>query len=345
MLDVSSKGMELHLRIDKDSIRNVLIILPDMIGLNILCMPALRQIINCCQDKNIRIIGFNNCSEIFTDENLPNLFLIDNKNIIDEMSAYFKIHETFDIVFDFLSSRESGKILIDSGMSYRVGWDYPESNLYNVPVKFPTHDRSTIYDYLEYLAAIGKEYSYGTPQLKSKDETRDQGKKWLKENGLLSERLIIFGVGGGNNKKRWPLENYFKLRNELMRHKGTDTLFIIGPNELELSDEIRKNDIKAFIACNLPLQTLKGILSHAFCTISNDYAVMHMSAALGISTIGVFLASDPIQWFPYQRPSIYVIGKELACRPCYREDCADWQCNDPSLLGKVMNGFKTIWAT
>lgn len=337
--------MELHLRIDNSAIRNVLIILPDMIGLNVLCMPALNQIIDCYKDKNISIIGFYNCSEIFLDENLPDLFLIDNKKIVDDMSAYFKIHETFDIVFDFLSSRESGKILIDSGMSFRVGWDYPESNLYNVPVKFSTHDRSTIYDYLEYLSAIGKEYSYGTPQLKSKDKTRDQGEKWLKAHGLLYERLIILGVGGGNNKKRWPLENYFKLRNELMRYKEAGILFIVGPNENELCDEIKKNDKKAFTACNLQLQTLKGILSHAFCTISNDYAVMHMSAALGIPTIGVFLASDPIQWFSYQRPSTYVIGRELACRPCYREDCADWKCNDPSLLGKVMNGFKTIWAT
>lgn len=334
--------MGLHLRIDKDSIRNVLIILPDMIGLNVLCMPALNQIIDCYKDKNISIIGFYNCSEIFLDENLPDLFLIDNKNIADDMSAYFKIHKTFDIVFDFLSSRESGKILIDSGMSYRVGWDYPESNLYNVPVKFPTHDRSTIYDYLEYLAAIGKEYSYGTPQLKSKDETKDQGKKWLKEHGLLYERLIILGVGGGNNKKRWPLKNYLQLSDELKSYGEIGTLFVVGPNELELCDEIRMTDTRAVIACNLPLQTLKGALCHACCTISNDYAIMHMSAALGIPTIAVFLASDPVQWFPYLPPSQYVISKDLICRPCYREDCVDWECNDPLLFNMVMDGFKTI---
>jgi len=90
------------------------------------------------------------------------------------------------------------------------------------------------------------------------------------------------------------------------------------------------------------LQTLKGVLSQAYGTFSNDYAVMHMSAALGIPTVGVFLASDPVQWFPYPPPSQYVMGEDLVCRPCYCEDCLDWKCNDPSLFNMVMNCLKQV---
>jgi ADP-heptose:LPS heptosyltransferase len=334
--------MGLHLRINNSAIQNVLIILPDMIGLNVLCIPALRQIIDCYQDKNIRIIGFNNCSEILIDENLPNLFLIDNQKPLNELSAFIKNYYPFDIVFDFLSSRESGQIVFNSGISYRLGWDYPGCNIYNVPVNFPTHDKSTVYDYLAYLTAVGEDYYYETPQLKSTEGTKEQGKTWLREHDLICERLIILGVGGGNSKKRWPLENYFNLSDELKSYKGIGTLFVVGPNELELCDEISMTDTKAVIACNLPLQTLKGVLSHGCCTISNDYAVMHMSAALDIPTIAVFLASDPVQWFPYLPPSQYVISKDLVCRPCYREDCMDWKCNDLLLFNMVMVGVKTI---
>lgn len=342
MPDVSSKGMGLHLRIDNSAIRNVLIILPDMIGLNVMSMPALKQIIDCYQDKHIKVIGFNNCSEILIDENLPDLFLIDNQVPLNELIAFIKVHGPFGIVFDFLSSRASGQIVLDTEISYRLGWDYPGCTAYNVPVNYPTHDKSTVYDYLEFLTAVGEDSCYERPQLKSTEGTKEQGRTWLQEHGLLCERLIILGVGGGNNKKRWPLENYFKLSNELNSYEGIGTLFVVGPNELELCEEIRIIDKRAKVACNLPLQILKGVLDNACCSISNDYSVMHVSAALGIPTLGVFLASDPIQWFPYLPPSQVLIGKSLVCRPCYREDCVKWECNDPLLFDMVMAGAKEI---
>jgi len=142
----------------------------------------------------------------------------------------------------------------------------------------------------------------------------------------------VFGVGGGNVKKRWPLDNYFKLRDQLKCHSGIDFLFVVGPNELELYGEIMTADAQAKVACNLPLQTLKGILAYASGTITNDYAVMHMSAALNVPTLAVFLASDPLQWFSYAPPSRYIISNALACRPCYSEDCVNWECNDPKLF-------------
>jgi ADP-heptose:LPS heptosyltransferase len=342
MPDVSSKGMGLHLRIDKNTIKNVLIILPDMIGLNVLCMPALRQIIDCYQDKNIRIIGFNICSEIFIDENLPNLSLIKNQEHLNELSVFIKTNNPFDIVFDFLSSRESSQIVLDSGISYRLGWDYSGCTAYNVPVYFPARNRSTVCDYLEYLTAVDEAYCYERPQLTLTEGTKEQGRAWLQENDLLCDRLIVLGVGGGNNKKRWPLDNYLKLSDGLKSYGEIGTLFVVGPNELELCDEIRMADRGIVVARNLPLQTLKGVLSLACCTIANDYAVMHISAALGIPTIAVFLASDPVQWFPYLPPSQSVIGKYLVCRPCYSEDCVDWKCNDPLLFDMVMVGVKRI---
>jgi len=342
MPDVSSKGMGLHLRIDNSAIKNVLIILPDMIGLNVLSMPALKQIIDCYRDKNIRIIGFNNCSEILMDENLPDLSLIDNQIHLNELSGFIKAHGPFDVVFDFLSSRESGQIVSDSGIPYRLGWDYPGCAAYNVPVNHPAHDKSTVYDYLKYLTAVGEEYCYQRPQLTATEVTRAQGRSWLQEHGLLSDRLIVLGVGGGNNKKRWPLQNYLRLNDKLKSYEGIGTVFVVGPKEMELSEEISMAAPGAVVAHNLPLKTLKGVLAHACCSISNDYAVMHISAALDIPTIAVFLSSDPVQWFPYQPPSEYVMSEDITCRPCYREDCVDWKCNDPLLFDMVMVGVKKI---
>jgi ADP-heptose:LPS heptosyltransferase len=63
-----------------------------------------------------------------------------------------------------------------------------------------------------------------------------------------------------------------------------------------------------------------------------------------VPTVGVFLASDPDEWFPYPPPARRVMGPPLACRPCYREDCAGWECNDPALPGLVAAAVEDLLA-
>lgn len=323
------------MQIANSKINNLLIALPDLIGLNVLSLPALRQIAERFQGKSIHLLGFNNCSELLFNEQLPELVLIDRSRINDELQEYVKNCVPFDLVFDFLSSRETGQVFFDSKIPYRLGWDYSDTSYYNIPVSYPSQNQNTVYDYLDFLGTIKEQYRFEVPRLTVSAESKQEGHKWLLQHRIRCEKLIVLGLGGGNNRKQWPLSNYLRLRAELKRMDGLETLFVVGPKELHLLDDIAEADRSAVIACNLSLPLLKGILANADCVVANDYAVMHISAALGIPTIAVFLSSDPRQWFPYQEPSRYVMGKDLACRPCYREDCDDWQCNDLSLYDRV----------
>ena len=319
-----------------NSISNVLVILPDIIGLNVLSQPALKQILNHHKCLNVDVIGFLKCSEIFNDENIENLVLIDRADVSDAVRKYIVDNGPFELAYDFLSSQETGKILKESGIPKRVGWNYPDNQFFNVPVLSPIHTRSTIYDYLDFLAADGLPCSYEIPNLTVSEAAREAGRVWLAVRGIRSTKLIVMGTGGGNTKKRWPIVNFMNLKHALTK-RGFDTLFIVGPMELALRKGIHGIDKSSVIADSLPLNLLMGILSHATCVISNDYAVMHIAGALGIKTVGVFLSSDPNQWFPYRDGSTFVIGEKLDCRPCYSEDCVDWKCNGSVLFDEVHN--------
>jgi ADP-heptose:LPS heptosyltransferase len=306
-----------------------------MIGLNVLSLPAVRQIVNHFENKRINLIGFRNCSEILLNEQLPHLSLISNHSELDELVEHINAEDPFDIVFDLLSSRISGRIVSQARIPFRIGSNYPGRNDYNVPILCQLSNKNTVSDYLDYLSVIGKPYCYEQPTLRAGYKVKQLGAQWLKDHDLQSKYLIILGVGAGNIRKRWPIDNYMRLSDELNNFKGVNVLYIVGPDELELSDKIKTENSKASVAHNLPLLTLKGVLAHASLAVSNDYSVMHMSAAIGIPTLAVFLSSDPVQWFPYSSPSHYVVGSYLSCRPCYREDCENWQCNDPSLFDTV----------
>ena len=332
----------LFLMIDTPDINNILIILPDMIGLTVMAQPAVKQITEFYNNKNVKLVGFHNISEVFFDEEVPMLSLLDLDNAKKEILPYLVSHGPFDIVFDFLSSRDTGGSLNHIGIPIRLGRDYPDTDFYNIKVPSVSHDKSIVCDYMEFLFAAKIPYQFKTPTLATSENTMHRGLSWLRSHEISKDKIVVMGVGGGNTRKRWPIINYFNLKSQLKQREDIDVLFVVGPKEKYLCEEIKNNDAKAIIAFNLPLDILKGVISQASCSICNDYAVMHISASIGVPTFAVFLSSDPVRWFPYVSPSKYFIKDSIPCRPCYREDCQEWICNDASLFDNVVKDIKNV---
>ena len=328
--------------IDLSETNNILIVLPDMIGLTVVAQPAVKQITEFYKNKAIKLVGFRNVSETLLDEKMPAAVLLNLNNTKAEIISYLSSSGPFDIVFDFLSSRESGEAVNTIGIPLRLGRDYPDTDFYNIKVPSASQDKSVVSDYLEFLATAGISNKFNVPVLVTSEKTRSGGLDWLRSHGINKEKLVVMGVGGGNKRKQWPLANYLKLKQQLEMNGEVDVVFIVGPKEEHLYEEIRFNDPQGVIALNLPLEILKGVISQACYTICNDYAVMHISASVGVPTIAVFLSSDPVQWFPYVSPSKYFIKDDVSCRPCYREDCQEWKCNNASLFNDVAREIKKL---
>lgn len=108
--------------------------------------------------------------------------------------------------------------------------------------------------------------------------------------------------GGGMIQKRWPLKNFLRLERVLI-DKGYEVVWYLGPKESDLCvlNEMQKR--KVFI--NLPMGTLMKSLALNMVNISNDNSMMHLSAAMGLRTIGIFGPSLPRQWWQYELPSRY----------------------------------------
>ncbi len=328
--------------INKSGINNILIILPDLIGLTVMAQPAIKQITEFYSNKNIKLVGFHNVSEVLFDEEMPMPALLNSNNAKEEIFSYLVSHGPFDIVFDFLSSRDTGEILNHIGIPVRLGRDYPDTDFYNMKVSSVLNDKCTVYDYLEFLPTAKIPYQFKTPALVISEGTRQRGLNWLRSHGMNKGKIVVMGVGGGNKRKQWPLFNYFNLKRQLEQDEDIDILFVVGPKEEYLCKEIENSDANAVIAFNLPLNILKGVISQACCSICNDYAVMHISASIGVPTLAVFLSSDPVQWFPYASPSKYFIKDDIPCRPCYREDCQEWICNNALLFDDVVKEISNI---
>jgi heptosyltransferase-2 len=133
---------------------------------------------------------------------------------------------------------------------------------------------------------------------------------------------VALAPGAVGPSKRWPPDYYAELARRLAAD-GKDVWVIGGPGEKEGAAEIVAADpdhIRDFTGTDLRNAILA--LAGADLAVSNDSGLLHVAAAIGTPTIGIFGPTSPWHWAPLN-PIAGVIETttELACRPCHKPDC------------------------
>jgi hypothetical protein len=122
------------------------------------------------------------------------------------------------------------------------------------------------------------------------------------KSSFLSDGVARIGIvpGAGCIAKRWPL-NHFLFVEKWAHANGIETVWFLGPKESDLKSNPSLRT--AILKSGLEASALLEALGSCCTVISNDTALMHLSAAIGVATIGIFGPSLPSQWFPYRPPS------------------------------------------
>jgi len=137
--------------------------------------------------------------------------------------------------------------------------------------------------------------------------------QWRARRGLVSDTspVVALAPGAVGAGKKWPTENYAELAKALAQD-GATVWILGGPLERELASDIihhAGNGIRDLTGNDLrdAIIALKG----ADLAVSNDSGLMHISAAIGTPTIGIFGPTDPQLWGPLN-PLAAVIEPEGA---------------------------------
>src|ERR1700750_3173360 len=162
------------------------------------------------------------------------------------------------------------------------------------------------------------------PQLRGPAEG---GAGWRAENGLGAAPAIALGRGSVGASKRWT---YYPEAARLLAQQGLDVWVVGGPGEKALATEIvasggsRVRDLTGTDLRN-------GILAIAAASaaISNDSGLMHIAAAIGTPTMGIFGPTSPYHWAPLNGLAATIQTKTtVPCQPCHRPVCTqnDHRC-------------------
>ena len=147
------------------------------------------------------------------------------------------------------------------------------------------------------------------PNLLLKEEDVREAKSIYRINEKTKN--IVLGVSASGPTKRWGIENYIKLASQLSRHKECKFFIAVGKDDLEIIDKIKKSNINSICMTmeKLSISNILTIIKNCNLYIGNDTGFMHMSAALGIKSIGIFTDSPAYSYSGYSKNIIPIVPR------------------------------------
>jgi heptosyltransferase II len=144
---------------------------------------------------------------------------------------------------------------------------------------------------------------------------------WRERMGLTVDGPVVaFAPGAVGPSKRWPSAYYAAVASRLASD-GISVWVLGGPNERPLAAEIAANGMARDLTSD-DLRNAVLAFAAADVALSNDSGLLHVAAAVGTPSIGVFGPTSPWHWAPLN-PLAAVIETEtpLSCRPCHKPIC------------------------
>lgn len=168
---------------------------------------------------------------------------------------------------------------------------------------------------------------------------KEWAEEYIKDNNLAGKFLVGFHAGSqtfkGHINKRWATEKYNGLASILA--KDFNAKIILFGTEKDVNDKIHSTvgDI-AYIPETRSITQSIALMRHCGLFVSNDTALMHISAALQVPTAAIFGYTNYKELFPWQNKHI-IVRHDLPCSPCFY--------NSPKPVNCIFDGneeFKCI---
>ncbi len=238
-------------------------------------------------------------SELFNAENfLDEIINLDTTN--DGILGFFKLSREikkrkFDKVYIFNGSIRYKLLAFFSGIK----------KIYQYPL-------FTSKDVIFHTAKVFTETCVGKilstePNLFLRTEDVIAAKKTYAINDQTQN--IILGISASGPTKRWDIDNYIKLALKLNHYKKCKFFIAAGKDDSEIVDKIKISKINSdlFTLENLSISKILPIIKNCNLYIGNDTGFMHISAALGIKSIGIFTDSPAYSYSGYSKNIIPIV--------------------------------------
>lgn len=306
------------------SISSVLLIKPRAIGDVLLSTPVIRNLKGTFPHLQIDFLTEQFAADVLIGNVNLREVLTFNKKEDSTLSIIRKVREkNYDLLIDLFGNPRTALITRLSGAKRRVGFPFRgRAYAYTDHVKPRGGEVHNVDFNLDVLRHFGIPIVATMPDFPISNNHREFTAGWLTEKGIAGKRFIGINASGGWYTKKWNPESFAALADRIARQDGLTPLFFWGPGE--------RDDVKAiqammneenYIIPKTSLKEMGAFLESCSYLVSNDSGPMHIAAALGVPTLGIFGPTNPYLQGPYGEGQRWVRHELLDCLACNLTEC------------------------
>lgn len=283
------------------AVRRILVIETWNIGDVVLATPFLAELRAIFPDASISLLAREHALEILAhsdlvDEVIPIDLPWTAKSGAYDVSMYMaedlrgtfrELRErAFDLGFESRMDPRGKMVLALSGTARRVAYDYGGANwLLTDPVPVTDCRRHKNDDWMGLLAPFGGPRGAALPRLSVSTEEAAWARDWLDAHRIdRAASLIAVHPGASSDNKRWPIERFAAVVSALVARRHTCVLALRSPDGS--GGELAQIPGVAWVQPDL--RQLMALLACCHLLLCNDSGPMHLAAALGTRTVGIF---------------------------------------------------------
>lgn len=303
------------------------------IGDVVLTTPLLRSLRRALPGAHIAYLADRHAASLlagnpFLDEIIPYDFSLPAIREQVRVAVLLR-RRRFDLVLDLFSNPRSALLSWLSGATVRVGLDRRgRRQLYTLRVRDDGRPKTAVEFHNQFLRTVGIEPVSTRPELFLSDEERARIREHLLDRIFprnVSPRgpLVALHAGATWPAKQWGIDRFALLAQLLRARLDARVVVTGGPTDAStVADVVRGAGGSALPAGTLPLRQVAALLNVCDVAVCNDGGPMHIAAALGTPTIGLFGPGEEQIWFPYDPAEGHrALRKDVVCHPCHLDLC------------------------
>lgn len=178
-------------------------------------------------------------------------------------------------------------------------------------------------EYAVIARAAGLRVEPAYPSLAALPAEREAADTLLRRVGVAGESYAVLAPGASYGPaKRWDPARFAEVAAYLDARHCLCSVLVGTREDLEAAQAVEwiAGECVVNLVGATDLPALVGVLAGAALVLSNDSGVMHLAAALGRPTVGLFGSTSPV-WTSTAAPWVRNLYAAYPCSPCFRRTC------------------------
>ncbi len=311
--------------LDNKNIDKILVVQLWGIGETILTLPAIEALRKKFPKAGIDILATSRNKDVFFDNKDINKIMAIRLNPFSILTFIIKNIKKYDLIIDMEEFLNVSAVISFFAGKNAIGYAHnSRAKLYTEKIRY-NDKQHAVQTFLDLARVLDIDFDTGNlPKLSFSKNDKNTVDKFLKNNNIKKNDFVVCvapGAAESAKARMWPYDRYAELCEEIIARYNAKIIFVGVLNEYELITNVQRRmenkDKTINAAGRITLTQLFYLISKCKLFIGNDAGPMHISAAQGVKTLGLFGPNLPVRFGPYGKGNIGLYkGYNCEFSPC-----------------------------